>query len=144
MTIDNWLITGDTHGTYGRFVSLPEQYAPDRTGIFILGDAGVNYFLGEEDTRLYNALNNLGYTFYCVKGNHEEDPRNISTLVEAFDMNVAGQVYYNPDYPRVRFLKDGIRYYLAGIGGDFICFGGAYSVDKHWRLMNGHQWFADE
>ena len=45
-------------------------------------------------------------------------------------------------YPNILFAKDGEVYDLGGISA--IVIGGAYSVDKWYRLERGAKWFPDE
>lgn len=53
-----------------------------------------------------------------------------------------GIVYQEEKYPHLLFAKDGEIYDLNGIMT--IAIGGAYSVDKEYRLQNGWGWWADE
>ena len=46
------------------------------------------------------------------------------------------------DYPNLLFAKDGEIFDLEGRKA--IVIGGAYSVDKYYRLRNGMNWFQDE
>ena len=141
----NYLISGDTHGNFSRFRNLNRNvWNPEETAIFILGDAGINYNGWENDLRFYSFINKLGYTFYCVKGNHEEDPANIKELKLIYDAAICGLVYMNEEYPNIRFLCNGLVYNLENIGKTFIALGGAYSVDKQYRLENGYAWFPEE
>lgn len=45
-------------------------------------------------------------------------------------------------YPNILFAKDGEIYDIAGM--KTIVIGGAYSVDKFYRLSKGYNWFEDE
>ena len=51
-------------------------------------------------------------------------------------------VYYEENYPDVLFAKDGEIYNLNG--NTCMVIGGAYSVDKNYRLMRGWSWFESE
>jgi 3-oxoacid CoA-transferase subunit A len=51
-------------------------------------------------------------------------------------------VYRENEFPNILFAKDGEVYDLDGISA--IAIGGAYSVDKEYRLENGWSWWADE
>jgi 3-oxoacid CoA-transferase subunit A len=53
-----------------------------------------------------------------------------------------GIVYFEDDYPNLLFAKDGEIYDLDGQKA--IAIGGAYSVDKYYRLQRGMNWFPDE
>lgn len=51
-------------------------------------------------------------------------------------------MWYEEAYPSVLFAKDGEIYDLEGIR--HIVIGGAYSVDKFYRLFRGYGWWSDE
>ena len=53
-----------------------------------------------------------------------------------------GTVYVEDDFPNLLFAKDGEIYDLDG--KEAIVIGGAYSVDKYYRLQRGMNWFPDE
>lgn len=131
--IKNWLVRGDTHGNFHWvFNDTLDGYNPDETAIIILGDAGFNFYLNKTDARIKREVNARGFRIYCVRGNHEARPQDIPGMVLGYDMDVKGAVYVEPDYPNIRYFKDyGTyklgRYYVAVIGG-------AYSVDKWYRL----------
>ena len=130
-------ITGDTHGDFSRLLNLDYN---DGDMIIVLGDAGINYYKNNEDIKLKNYLNSLNLKLFCVRGNHEEKPENISTYKEV-DM-FGGKVYLEDDYPNLIFAKDGEVYNIDGLS--ILVIGGAYSVDKDYRLMKGYKWFKDE
>lgn len=53
-----------------------------------------------------------------------------------------GKVWVEEAYPNILFAKDGEIYDIAGM--KTIVIGGAYSVDKFYRLSKGYNWFEDE
>ena len=132
--ITNWFVRGDTHGNFTWMSSgCLKDLIPEETGIIILGDAGFNFFLNERDDRTKAEVNGKGYRFYCVRGNHEARPQNVSTNYELqYDPNVGGNVYIEARYPNIRFFKDWGQYWIGGHHTAVI--GGAYSVDKWYRL----------
>lgn len=141
--IKHYLITGDTHGQCVRFGAIDRaQYPPEETAIIVLGDGGNNYYLDDRDVRLKRTLLRLGYTFYFVRGNHEARPEDISTMELVFDDAVNGLIYYEPDYPNIHYFFDGGEYKING--RTILVIGGAYSVDKQYRLARGWQWFYNE
>lgn len=82
------------------------------------------------------------FHIYCVRGNHEARPQNVPNMKLVYDENVKGEVYMQDKWPNIRYFKDwGIytigRFKVAVIGG-------AYSVDKWYRLSNNYIWFKDE
>lgn len=128
-------ITGDTHRDFTIVHNLPKG-----STLIILGDAGINYFLNEEDKELKEYLNSLDITFLCVQGNHEERPENIPTYKE--NKMYGGKVFIEDDYPNLIFLKNGEIYTINN--KKVLVIGGAYSIDKNIRLTYGWHWFKDE
>ena len=51
-------------------------------------------------------------------------------------------VYYEEEFPSILFAKDGEVYNLNGL--KTIVMGGAYSIDKAYRLAYGYGWWEDE
>ena len=151
--IRNVLITGDTHGRVSqRILNIARNYpdlVPEETAIIILGDAGINYYLNKSDKKNKYQINNYGYKIYCVRGNHEEHPGNIDSMEYVFDEEVGYWVYWEEDYPNIRYLADGFIYNFKGYR--CLAIGGAYSVVKWWRLQQAAAqgssfsgWFEDE
>ena len=147
-----WMLTGDCHGTFTRFYNLPKD---EKIGMIILGDAGFNFYLTKTDARKkYEiSVNYPHITFYCVRGNHECRPQDLPNIEKIFDENVHGVVYYEPEYPNIRYFLDYGLYCIDGYNCYII--GGAYSVDKYWRLERAGMteetnnpkksgWFANE
>ena len=78
--------------------------------------------------------------FLCIHGNHEMRPTDIPGYIEQ-EWN-GGTVWVQPEYPNLLFAKDGEIYTLGGLR--YLVIGGAYSVDKYYRLMHGWGWWTDE
>lgn len=134
-------ITGDTHRDFQRvrqFCNL--EHTTQKDILIILGDAGINYIGDGLDDRCKNELKELPITLFCVHGNHERRP---STL-KGYKLSKfhGGLVYEEKRYPNILFAKDGEVYDFDG--NKCIVIGGAYSVDKYYRLSKGYLWFADE
>ena len=130
-------ITGDTHRDFTRLHNLK---GTEEDMLIVLGDAGINYYLNEEDTKYKEYLNSFKIKLFCIRGNHEERPENINTYKE---INMfGGKVFIEDDYPNLIFSKDGEVYNINGMS--VLVIGGAYSVDKDYRLMYGHKLFRDE
>ena len=53
-----------------------------------------------------------------------------------------GKVFIEEEYPNLIFAKDGENYNIDG--KKILVIGGAYSVDKQYRLLHGYKWFKDE
>ena len=136
-------LTGDTHGHFeriARFVHTHELGEDDI--VIILGDAGVNYY-GEGSARdaiSRERLAELAPTFFCLQGNHEMRPQSLSCYRES-DWH-GGTVFVEDAYPNILFAKDGELYDFDGVRTFVV--GGAYSVDKAFRLAAGWLWFPDE
>ena len=134
-------ITGDTHGDFRNVARFCERIQTEKSDILIiLGDAGINYYGGELDAEKKEYLESLPITVFAIHGNHEMRPQTILTYHEA-EWN-GGTVYMEDEYPHILFAKDGELY---DIGGQrTLVIGGAYSVDKAYRLLHGLGWWPDE
>lgn len=130
-----FFITGDTHREFYRLHDIEKNNM-----LIILGDAGINYYLDERDNKLKEQLNSYNIKLFCVQGNHEERPENISTYKE-IDM-FGGKVFIEEEYPNLIFAKNGELYDIDN--KKVLVIGGAYSVDKNYRIIYGYPWFKDE
>lgn len=134
-------ITGDKHGDFREiFYFCYENKTTLDDIMIVLGDAGINYYANEKDYILKDSLLQYPITFFCIHGNHEERPENIKTYkTKRFH---DGVVYYEEDYPNVLFAKDGEIYNFNN--HKVLVIGGAYSVDKYFRLDRGYNWYESE
>ena len=134
-------LTGDIHGDPMQIELFCSkmQLTEDDT-VIMLGDVGVNYYGGKRDRLIKRVLSSLQVTFLCVHGNHEIRPQNISeyTLQE---WN-GGRVFVEEAYPNILFAEDGEVYNINRKKA--LVIGGAYSVDKFYRIQRGFGWWADE
>ena len=139
----NFYCTGDCHNHFERFDNFYETITTP-VGMICLGDFGVNYYLNKQDKKnkdeLYSKYPLI--TFYCVRGNHEACPQDVKGMEEIYDENIHGMIYYEPQYPNIKYFKDFGAYQISRYKVGVI--GGAYSVDKEYRLLNGWQWFPNE
>lgn len=134
-------ITGDTHGDFNRIHEFCYRYKTTKDDILIiLGDAGINYHGGNKDKKLKRRLSFLPITLFCIHGNHEIRPHHISTYDTIKYHN--GEVYCEKEFPNILFAKDGEVYNFNNL--DTLVIGGAYSVDKQFRIDNGYGWWSDE
>ena len=134
-------ITGDRHGDYRSLIDFCiETNTKIDDVIIILGDAGINYHLDYRDTLLKEKLKELSITLFCVHGNHEERPQNIASYKTKIFHD--GIVYYEEKYPNILFAKDGEIYNFKNL--KTMPIGGAYSIDKAYRVLNGYPWYKDE
>ena len=133
-------ITGDTHRDFRRLVFFEYKHETTKDDVLIiLGDAGINYY-GEKDKALKKVLSDFSMTLFCIQGNHEQRPENIKTYKEK--KFKGGIVYYEEEYPNLLFAKDGEIYDFDG--KKVLVIGGAYSVDKDYRILNNLGWWEDE
>lgn len=134
-------ITGDTHGNFGHIESFCKRMNTSSDDILIiLGDAGINFYGEEYDRRKKIYLNSFPITLFCIHGNHEQRPYTISSYKEKEWHE--GIVYYEEEFPSILFAKDGEIFDLDGKKS--IVLGGAYSIDKYFRLLRGYPWWSDE
>lgn len=134
-------ITGDTHGDFERIIRFCEKIQTNRDDVMIiLGDAGFNYYGGWRDERNKKRMARLPITIFSLHGNHEMRPESLPGYSEQHWRG--GTVYAEEAYPNLLFAKDGEVYDLGSKKA--LVIGGAYSVDKHYRLSRGWGWWADE
>lgn len=135
------ILTGDTHGEFDRIEEFCEEYDTTTEDVMvILGDAGINYWLDGRDEELKQRLASLPVTLFCIHGNHEERPEELHGYEELGWRG--GRVWFEPDYPNLLFAQDGEVYDFDSRKA--LVIGGAYSVDKYYRLANGMRWFPTE
>ena len=127
--------TGDTHGDTLKIIRFAERmHLRKEDTIIILGDAGYNYYGNERDRIAKQRLSRLKPTILCIHGNHEIRPANIPTYqIKAWN---GGIVWYEDEYPNLLFAKDGEIYTMNGL--NYMAIGGAYSVDKFYRVACGY------
>ena len=142
--IEKVWITGDTHRDFTRFRNYSDEDKNNpNLAVIILGDAGINYTLDEQDSQIKNKLSKLyKFRIYCVRGNHEARPQNVENMTMMYDRDVNGEVYYEEKWPNIRYFRDFSIYYILNYKIGVI--GGAYSVDKWYRLQRGATWFENE
>ena len=135
-------ITGDIHGEVFRVEEAVETFNIGSEDIIVLlGDVGMNYYGNNRgDKHRKKRMNKLGVPIFCIHGNHEMRPGTIATYRE-MEWH-GGTVYVEDEYPNLLFAKDGDAYDMDG--QKVIVIGGAYSVDKWYRLQCGLSWFPDE
>ncbi|MGN1087331.1 MAG: metallophosphoesterase [Porcipelethomonas sp.] len=134
-------ITGDIHGETEPIYNLCQSFQPESDDIVvILGDTGLNYTGRLRDRIIKEELSGLKPTFFCIHGNHENRPQNIASYKEKEWHG--GRVLYEDDFPNILFPVDGDIFEIEG--KRCIVIGGAYSVDKFYRISNGWNWWHDE
>lgn len=136
-----YYITGDAHGDFTRIERFCERFQPTRDDVMIiLGDAGFNYYGGKRDQRVKQRMAEMPNTIFSIHGNHEMRPGKIPSykLQHWHD----GMVFMEDAYPNLLFAVDCEVFDMGGL--QTIAIGGAYSVDKYYRLMNVWNWWPDE
>ena len=134
-------ITGDKHTDFRNIFYLCYKNKTKTNDILIvLGDSGINYYSDDKDYLLKDTLKDYPLTFFCIHGNHEEKAENIKTYKTKKFHN--GLVYYEEKYPNILFAKDGEIYNFNN--HKVVVIGGAYSVDKYYRLEYGYNWYESE
>ena len=135
------IITGDKHGDFRRVDALCSLAGTTKDDLLIiLGDAGINFYGGKREVQFKHMLAKLPITMLCIHGNHERRPESLGFYQEAEWRG--GIVYMQPEFPNLMFAKDGEIYDING--KKCIAIGGAYSVDKAYRIARNLGWWADE
>ena len=134
-------LTGDIHGNPTQVeLFCSKMQLTEKDTIIILGDVGLNYYGGKRDRLPKRILSSLPVTFLCIHGNHENRPQNIPEYKPTIWNG--GRVLVDEEHPNILFAEDGEIYDLDGKKA--LAIGGAYSVDKFYRLQRGFGWWADE
>lgn len=146
-------ITGDTHrrdicSRVHKIIDRGNVNLKEDLGIIVLGDLGLNYYLNNADRLAKNVVEIMlanihkNTYIYAVRGNHEQRPELIKGMQKFYDSNVNGEIFAEKEYPHIRYLIDGSFYCFNGHTA-LVC-GGAYSIDKKYRLSQSEPWFEEE
>jgi len=127
------IIAGDTHGHLGHANYLVREAKKNECDRVVqCGDFGYWEHM-REGVYFLDQLNNYceqnGITFYFIDGNHDKT----SMLLERYDNDEhRDEEGFLKVREFVRYARRGLRWTWDGCR--FIALGGAYSVDKDWRL----------
>ncbi len=134
-------ITGDKHADFSLIFEFCKNYKTTKDDIMIiLGDSGINYYNNQYDYILKDKLKSVPLTFFIIHGNHEERTENIKSYkTKVFHKGI---VYYEEEYPNLLFAKDSTIYEFNK--KQVLVLGGAYSIDKDYRLLMGYNWYPSE
>lgn len=136
-----YYITGDKHRRFKGLINYcKKNKLRPKDVIIILGDSGFNFYGDERDETLKKKMQNLGVILFSIHGNKENRPQNISTY--GYRNFCGGKVLYEPQYPNLLFAIDGEVYNFNG--KEFMCIGGAHSVDRCKRIDEGLPYWDDE
>lgn len=149
-------ITGDKHGDFSFLEQFCKKANTSKNDILIiLGDAGLNYYVSnycdETDKNIkyklskgaktnLKKINDFPITLLCIQGNHEARPELIKNYKNKKWNN--GIVFYYKDVPNILFATNGEKYIINK--KEYFVIGGAYSVDKYYRLQTNNNWFPEE
>ena len=141
MAYNKWYISGDTHGDFTRFLRIKNE---ENIAVIILGDSAINWNLSDYDKGFKSHLKTKypNITWYLLRGNHDARPTAVYGMLQDWDDEVQGYVYYEPEFLHIRYFMDGGEYIIEN--HSILTIGGAYSVDKFYRLQMGYRWFEDE
>ena len=93
---------------------------------------GLNFYLNKTDYKQKKYItSHFKYTLYCVRGNHEARPDDLEMTIH-WDHDIGNFVRIEKDFPTIKYLYDGGIYNFNG--HKTLVIGGAYSVDKWYRL----------
>ena len=147
-------ITGDTHRNFDRIEYFCDRHNTTKDDLMIiLGDAGINYYGDEkDDRRVKRYLETFPITFMLIRGNHETRPDPSWPVRTKATDEYIGSFIIQQDFPSILYAQDGRMYRLKTYDGWKTAFviGGAYSVDKYYRLgayaagNHAMKWFEDE
>lgn len=148
-------VTGDTHGNFTQIKQFTKERETIKDDVMIiLGDSGLNYYMNGRDHGTKKKVQNLNITFFIIRGNHEERPENLySEDTWHEELFFGNKVLVENEFPNIKYALDGYDYYITDIIDEddsifytyhVLVVGGAYSVDKYYRLVQGWSWFPSE
>lgn len=157
----HYYFIGDLHGSTLSIENLMRRYPKiqedadngDENILICLGDVGANYYLGKRDIRFKEALGEFPFTYFVIRGNHEERATNIieKNPTDWYSSKFFGNwVNVETDFPYIKYALDKPSIYeipnpvVEGEVLRALVLPGAYSVDKMYRITLGYQWFKDE
>lgn len=136
-----YYITGDCHGQFGKINWFFKHNMQEETcTMILLGDTGLNYWLNKTDKKNKKLLSEYPVTFLIIHGNHEARAEKLEGYKQK-EWN-GGIVLFEESYPNLLFAVDGEVYQLGDKKA--MAIGGAYSVDKHYRISHRLPWWEDE
>lgn len=152
--IEYYVVTGDIHGNIDDLFKRVSAIQHDiengllsseyHLNVILLGDVGINFFNNNRDMRAKDTIKRLmpSVNFLLIRGNHDMRPQHLEKYTEIFVPEFGEKVGIEYDFPNIFYLLDGGIYQF----NDYRCLviGGAYSVDKYYRLSQGWTWHSDE
>lgn len=138
--MEKYYITGDIHGNFEDLVERINSVNAKK--LIILGDSGINWYGNIRDIIFKQKITTLGITLFVLRGNHDMPPNELATAKKVWNDEVRNYVLREDEFPHINYLIDGEIYYFNNY--KCLAIGGAYSVDKYWRLENHYTWFKNE
>lgn len=145
-------VTGDTHykEEYQKVERLCEIAETNKDDfLIILGDHGCNYYGEKKDRRMKKYLESLPISFVLIKGNHDQRPsRKLCDEAHVVDPAISGRFLIDKEFPSILYPMMFGSYKV--LGKPSFIMGGAYSIDKWYRLQmyeqgyHNYRWFPDE
>lgn len=134
-------ITGDMHGNISQMRQIMKKInCKLKNTLIVLGDFGANYYFDKKDNIFKDAISEYDINIFVIRGNHDGNPINIDNIEKKEKYGNIG--YIQPEYPNIFYAINGYIYNIEN--NSFLVLGGAYSVDKYYRLQMGYKWFSDE
>ena len=104
------------------------------------------YLYENYELDIADRLHTLELDYLANGGELSEDrlkwaKENLPNIETIYDEEVQNEVYIEPNYPHIRYFKDGFTYIINGYRT--LVLGGAYSVDKKIQVARGG-WFESE
>lgn len=152
MFFDRIWVTADIHGSALPINDFYNTYKdsfnfnPITDLMILLGDTGCNYYLNKRDGRLKTELSNLPFTYFLIRGNHEErasicaEQNPDKWHEEIINKNI---ILIENNYPNILYALDDVAFYQIN-HYNILTIPGAYSVDKNYRIQKGWIWFQNE
>lgn len=151
---ENWFLLGDIHGDIGvieYFYNMNKdrlRLDERKNYLLLLGDVGCNYAItGSRDSNFKRRLSEFPFTYILLRGNHEARVTDVVKMNPEGWMQVNkydGKIYIEKEFPNIEYLSDIPAVYKFAGKYKTLSIPGAYSVDKHIRLINNWQWFENE
>lgn len=154
-------ITGDKHGDFNPYhqdYAKIERFCSDFGTttddiMIILGDHGITYYTeSDHKTRkMKEKLASMPITFVLIHGNHDQRPTSCGPKMlvkQTIGGSSNGNFYVEEAYPNILYTTEYGWYTFAGHRTFVI--GGAYSIDKQYRLEKqregflNYRWFYNE
>lgn len=148
------LVEGDTHrGDIDRFdifENMIDELQETENYLIILGDVGLNFYNKYSDRNIKQIYSKrmtaYNMTMIAIRGNHEYRPEDCGYHKEWYmwepDSRIEGWFWVEDEFPNLLFC-DNFGQYMIG-SKRFYEIGGAYSVDKYYRLSCGRTWVENE